>query len=308
MRARRPAVTAPVDGSTTDIRADSLPPSKRRRARSASISAASRRPMRHPKLATPVGLDRPRVAPARWHYLRRLARRAARLRAFLPTARSVISLAVVYNTESPYSTEATASPAAWRSRATRGATTTTTCLRRAAARARDVDGRGRRARARGADLRRRRPGAGAGVRRAGGPRLDRQEHVRHQPALGSWLFLAEIVTNAALDVRRARPSTSAAPARGVSTRVRRRPSSSRTRSTRRSACRISRSRSAATSMPRFAPAIREQVYGCDICQDVCPWNRRAATSDDPAWQPREGLLFPASRSISVRCPTRPGGR
>jgi epoxyqueuosine reductase len=39
--------------------------------------------------------------------------------------------------------------------------------------------------------------------------------------------------------------------------------------------------------------IDRQVYGCDICQDVCPWNRRAATSDDPAWQPREGLAFPA---------------
>jgi epoxyqueuosine reductase len=34
------------------------------------------------------------------------------------------------------------------------------------------------------------------------------------------------------------------------------------------------------------------VYGCDICQDVCPWNRRAATSDDPAWQPRASLAYP----------------
>ena len=33
-------------------------------------------------------------------------------------------------------------------------------------------------------------------------------------------------------------------------------------------------------------------FGCDICQDVCPWNRRAALSDDEAWQPREGLAFP----------------
>jgi len=39
-------------------------------------------------------------------------------------------------------------------------------------------------------------------------------------------------------------------------------------------------------------SIREQVFGCDICQDVCPWNRRAAASDDPAWQPREPLRAP----------------
>lgn len=35
------------------------------------------------------------------------------------------------------------------------------------------------------------------------------------------------------------------------------------------------------------PAIGAHVFGCDICQDVCPWNRREAVSLDAAFQPRE---------------------
>jgi epoxyqueuosine reductase len=43
------------------------------------------------------------------------------------------------------------------------------------------------------------------------------------------------------------------------------------------------------------PALGSHVYGCDICQEVCPWNAAPAVSNDPAWQPR-----PAWDSVDVR--------
>lgn len=34
------------------------------------------------------------------------------------------------------------------------------------------------------------------------------------------------------------------------------------------------------------PAMGDAVIGCDICQDVCPWNRKAPITESPAFQPR----------------------
>jgi epoxyqueuosine reductase len=46
-------------------------------------------------------------------------------------------------------------------------------------------------------------------------------------------------------------------------------------------------------IPRaFREPLGSHVYGCDICQDVCPWNQAAPRSDDPSWQPRPGLDAP----------------
>jgi epoxyqueuosine reductase len=39
--------------------------------------------------------------------------------------------------------------------------------------------------------------------------------------------------------------------------------------------------------------IGHHVFGCDICQDVCPWNRKAPASAAPEFQPRPGLVNPA---------------
>jgi epoxyqueuosine reductase len=39
--------------------------------------------------------------------------------------------------------------------------------------------------------------------------------------------------------------------------------------------------------------IGRHVFGCDICQDVCPWNRRAPETGAAEFQPRSGLVNPA---------------
>ncbi|MNR84011.1 Epoxyqueuosine reductase [compost metagenome] len=40
------------------------------------------------------------------------------------------------------------------------------------------------------------------------------------------------------------------------------------------------------------PLIGDWVYGCDLCQEVCPWNRKAPASQEPAFQPKPERIFP----------------
>jgi len=35
-----------------------------------------------------------------------------------------------------------------------------------------------------------------------------------------------------------------------------------------------------------------QVFGCDICQDVCPWNRKAPIGTDPQLEVRPEMVNP----------------
>ena len=45
--------------------------------------------------------------------------------------------------------------------------------------------------------------------------------------------------------------------------------------------------------PELMEGMGRQVFGCDICQDVCPWNRKAPISTDPELEARPELVNPA---------------
>jgi len=40
--------------------------------------------------------------------------------------------------------------------------------------------------------------------------------------------------------------------------------------------------------PQLRTAMGDWIFGCDVCQEVCPWNRHAPGSGEPAFQPRRG--------------------
>jgi epoxyqueuosine reductase len=44
--------------------------------------------------------------------------------------------------------------------------------------------------------------------------------------------------------------------------------------------------------------VGRHVFGCDICQDVCPWNRKAPATSAREFEPREGLVNPALERLA----------
>jgi epoxyqueuosine reductase len=225
------------------------------------------------------------------HYLRDSLDERRDVAAVLPTARSVISLATVYNTAQPYSRDALAPGRSGVARYAWGDDYHEVLrdrLRRLLAWMAEAAGPGLEAFScvdNGPVQER------VFAERAGLGWIGKNTCVIH-PTLGSWLFLAEIVTN--LDLEADAPAVDQC---GACTRCL-------------DACPTgaiaepytvdaTRCLSYLTIETRgdveaaLRPVIDQQVFGCDICQDVCPWNRRAAVSDDPAWQPREPLAFPS---------------
>ena len=51
--------------------------------------------------------------------------------------------------------------------------------------------------------------------------------------------------------------------------------------------------------PKLRGSMGAQVFGCDICQDVCPWNRRRRVSGDAAFEPRPGSVAPSLDELAM---------
>jgi epoxyqueuosine reductase len=107
------------------------------------------------------------------------------------------------------------------------------------------------------------------------------------PQLGSWLFLGEILTNVELE-----PDTPGVDQCGTCTRcIDACPTHAIVEpytvdATRCLSYLTIESRGGVE--PSLRNSIGPQILGCDICQDVCPWNQMTPTTSDPRFEPREG--------------------
>jgi epoxyqueuosine reductase len=219
-------------------------------------------------------------------YLERSAERRADVRAVMPSARSVVSLGTIYNTSRPYSTEIADPAAALIARYAWGDDYHAVIQARMDMLVAWMRERG------GLDLE-----ARAYVDT--GP-VQERVYAQHaglgwigkntcviNPELGSWLFLSEIICSLPLEAD--------APALDQC-----------------GTCRLcldscptgaivepyvvdaTRCLSYVTIETRGAIALEDRasigrhVYGCDICQEVCPWNAQPAAPDGPGspWLPR----------------------
>ena len=245
----------------------------------------------HPELAfLREWLDRGYAGEMQYMY--RTAERRADVRAVMPSARSVISLGTVYNTAEPYSTERAEPGVAAIARYAWGDDYHVVIEQRLAALVDRLSGMAN-------------GGLEARAYVDSGPV---QERVYAQHAglgwigkntclinseIGSWVFLSAIVCNIALE-----PDAPALDQCGNCTLCL-------------DACPTgalvephvldsSRCLSYLTielkgSIPEtHRGGIGQHAYGCDICQEVCPWNLTPATgvSADAPWQARPGLGAP----------------
>ena len=223
-------------------------------------------------------------------YLARSAERRSDVRNVVPSARSVIALGVVYNTDRPYSTEVHDPDAALISRYAWGQDYHDVLGRRAEAliermrAATDHDFEARWYVDTGPVQER------VYAQYAGLGWIGKNTCLIH-PEQGSWIFLAEIITSLALD-----PDAPQLDQCGSCTLC----LEACPTDALREPWVLDATRCLSYLTIELRGAIPEHwrgdigthVYGCDICQDVCPYNHPAPQSGDPAWQPAAALDRP----------------
>jgi epoxyqueuosine reductase len=229
------------------------------------------------------------------HYLARTAGRRADVRHVLPSARSVIALGTVYNTDRPYSTEVADRDEALVARYAWGEDYHDVIggrLEALVAWMREVSDGPFEAKAYvdTGPVQERVYAQAAGLGWIG------KNTCLIHPELGSFLFLSEIITSLELE-----PDAPGVDRCGTCTLCI-------------DACPTGAILEAgvldATRCLSYATIelkgeiptelhgpLGAHVYGCDVCQEVCPWNQAAAVSTDPAWQPRPALDRPRVHAL-----------
>jgi epoxyqueuosine reductase len=216
-----------------------------------------------------------------------LARRRD-LRAAFPWARSIVCVALQYDTPHPYSTEASGA-SGWISRYAWGDDyhdVLTALLDRLSARIEAESGpfRSRRYADTG-PIAEKAYAAAAGIGAYG------KNTCLLDPDHGSWFFLGELVTDLDLSPDAPRADlcgsctaclevcpTGAFPAPYVLDATR---------------CISYLTIEVRAGIPEDLRAgVGRHVFGCDLCQDVCPWNRKRRHSGKPAFEPRPGFESP----------------
>ncbi len=228
-------------------------------------------------------------------YLSEQVERRSDVRAAFPWARSVIALGLQYDTPGPYSTEAR-TDRGWIARYAWGDDyhdVMRSMLDRLVARLQEEVGPLRaRACVDTGPLVERAYAAAAGLGAWG-----KNTCLLH-PEHGSWFFLAEVVTDLELPPDAPRPDmcgtctacldacpTGALPAPYVLDATR---------------CISYQTIERRGTLPEEHRAgIGRHVFGCDICQDVCPWNRRRRPRGVPAFEPRPGLREPELAELAA---------
>jgi epoxyqueuosine reductase len=226
------------------------------------------------------------------HYMQRTAERRASVRVVMPSARSVISLGVVYNTHRPYSNQIADASRAAVARYAWGDDYHVVIEQRLSVlvdRLRAIAGEAFEARTYvdTGPVQERVYAQYAGLGWIG------KNTCLINEELGSWIFLAEILCSLALEpdapgfdqcgtcarCLEACPTGALVDA-GVLDSTR---------------CLSYLTIELKGPIPgEHRAGIGQHAYGCDICQEVCPWNISPGIgkSDDAHWQPRDGLDGP----------------